>query len=605
MRGLHMKKIVTNMKKIVKDNLKKLMLDLLLFSLTFIGLIGLDDSLKRSYFISLIILFLVMELFFALLQSNWVNALVSQCVIWCGFLLLRPIITENSVNFMCVMLELIWMIHITCLILSSFKKNSVMKKCTRYIQGYSILHANFNRYGLIPTFFVAHFLQLLYDDKSLTSFLIIIEVQIVEVALVMLYFCLLWMQKKSLMKYANHKNIIFFNVKYLTTPYRMFNFENFFLLKAGRSYEFLSFKFLDILGGVSYDDYYISQYTAINSGENTSKKYCMIVRVDSSKYYSKNALKKITEWLSFQEEKGATIFIEDASKKANYKNESTISVLLKAKYPYYYREKTTIFGNGCDLIIESELKNRNNVKLNDIQNTFKACHELMEHIDSGKIKYFSPYKNTLKGLNKTFLQDFYNLILIAEYMIHYEALMVLSGSNMSDVDKSIMVNPSLGDYVNVINGEKKYSKESYADIINSARFLDSVAVRNGKSNIKTKAISKKQILEVVCKVRNRFLGHGTIIYAVSGEMVQALGQLVRLLLDEFSQLEDKQSLIDKDVLQTSNTPCLYKKHTVLFNGVDQSGYCAYLDYATGYTIYPDEQRNESEISTIPTLRFIE
>lgn len=605
-----MKRIGMQIIKFLSDKINKLIIDFLLFSLTFLGMIGLNDSSKITYFTVSIIIFLVLEIFFALLQSNWLFAVLSQAVIYGYFLVMEPIGAINPAmkaytTFLCSVLQIIWFIHTLCGILSVFRKNDIIMKWTLYIKGYLTFTVNWSRYAFILIFFIFYFrcypLNITYYYLSFETAAVIS----LEVALLILYIITLKVQEKSLSQYTKYKNVIFLNVKYLTTPYRLFHFENFFLFRLGRSYALFSSRTINILEGIIYDDYLISQYSAINYNESVSKNSSMIVRVDSNKYYSRNSLKKISKWLSWYETRGTKIFIEDGAKKANYKNEAPISSMLKMKYPYYYKEKNAMNANCWDLIIEMELENRQSVKLNDIQNVFDECHKLMDQIDDGQIQYFSHYKKALQGMNKTFLQDFYNLILVAEYMIHYEALMVLSEKEITDKEREILASPSLGDFVNLISDDKKYSKELYEDIITSARLLDCIAVRNGKTSIKLKEISRKQILQVICRVRNRFLGHGTIIYAVSGEMVLALGRLVKLLMDEFANLKDKQSLIDKYLFEAEKIPFLYKKHTVLFNGMNKEGFCFFLDYVTGYTVYPyEKEQYENESVAISTLRYI-
>jgi len=125
----------------------------------------------------------------------------------------------------------------------------------------------------------------------------------------------------------------------------------------------------------------------------------------------------------------------------------------------------------------------------------------------------------------------------------------------------------------------------YSLLVESAQFLDQVSLRNGKSRIRGKSITYMELCQIICRVRNRFIGHGSMVYAISKEFVfhiLIVGKvLIQRYYETFSPLESLTISLKK-----GNPPIMkkYKKKIFYYNATLDKDYYRYLNYESGQLI---------------------
>ena len=195
---------------------------------------------------------------------------------------------------------------------------------------------------------------------------------------------------------------------------------------------------------------------------------------------------------------------------------------------------------------------------------------------------------------KNDLKLFYTAIKICEFTFFIRCLRE-NKEKILDFEK-----PSIGQYVQHIEDNTIYQKDKYKDLIQSAIYLDKSAVRNNKSELKQNQISYKKLCEVICKVRNRYIGHGSMIYSVSSEFVYHIlivtEQIIKRYYETYTELENI------EVSLKEYKPPLYIEYNAAryyYSSQLEKDYFRYLEYESGKII--TYKLSENKIITSITL----
>ena len=199
--------------------------------------------------------------------------------------------------------------------------------------------------------------------------------------------------------------------------------------------------------------------------------------------------------------------------------------------------------------------------------------------------------------------QFYNLLKMAEYCIHRRALYALSKKeSVQKYTEEQLRSVSFGTWREFQNMPELVLEDPV--LAEQVRTLDKLAARDDKSNIKMKKVPYDEITRVMVNLRNRFVGHGTMIYSINGEFLYPMANAVLQILRVY---EEQRCELNENILLLSGrteypVKGIWKKEglTYLFNGIDVMGYRDYLNYDTGafLTVEPDGSR---EIVKAPVL----
>lgn len=180
--------------------------------------------------------------------------------------------------------------------------------------------------------------------------------------------------------------------------------------------------------------------------------------------------------------------------------------------------------------------------------------------------------------------QFYTLLKMAEYCIHIRALCMLCRRVIADpkVCEKI-VNPSFGTLCDLQQEpERIFSDPGLAGAL---RWLDMLSCAKSTSQIRTRRASYAELCQVMVRLRNRFIGHGTMIYSINEQVLPPLAAAVSRLVQVF--LEGAHHLTpDARVLPSMpeySLPAFLETEAgrFCFAGVDPAGYISYLDFSTG------------------------
>lgn len=176
---------------------------------------------------------------------------------------------------------------------------------------------------------------------------------------------------------------------------------------------------------------------------------------------------------------------------------------------------------------------------------------------------------------------FFHMIKLSEYIVHYRALCVLAHNpQKAKICGDSLLYPAFGTWNDIQRDYLLLSDPEAA--IESMYYISSKTAR-GKVN---KLIGNWfTACNILVNLRNRYVGHGTLTYSVSEELLYHLCRLVLLVLKEFTVQDE--SLASEDVfspLTGQIVPCTLEDGIYLYSSADQADQhfnAEYLDYATG------------------------
>lgn len=203
-----------------------------------------------------------------------------------------------------------------------------------------------------------------------------------------------------------------------------------------------------------------------------------------------------------------------------------------------------------------------------------------------------PGKQYAQGLLRTMLDTqqndteyFYSLLKINEFMIHYQALAEYEavGGRYLDQEKDIAL--SLGTLANGIayaGGQMPDPDEAF---LAAVKLLHTLVAGHTEGVASKRAVSYAR--EQICALRNRYIGHGTMTYSVSRELLVQFA----IITEQLAKLFFAQEHISKLAAEQSKLSGGYEKwirkegRFYLLAGIyRRNDSCKYLDYATGHML---------------------
>ncbi len=192
-------------------------------------------------------------------------------------------------------------------------------------------------------------------------------------------------------------------------------------------------------------------------------------------------------------------------------------------------------------------------------------------------------QSMIKSMLDTIQNDteyFYSLLKLNEFMIHYQALADYETAKNRYWDAPDCT-PSMGVFANNITDTiiSEHLKED--DFKDAVRFIHNIAT--GHSERFPTRRPSYYAREQLVVLRNRYMGHGTMTYSVSRELLQQFSIVTQVLTEQFFLQEEEQMLhtkidsVDKLVEKDSRLyllSALYRSNQAY----------QYLDYATGHTL---------------------
>ena len=133
--------------------------------------------------------------------------------------------------------------------------------------------------------------------------------------------------------------------------------------------------------------------------------------------------------------------------------------------------------------------------------------EMFGNVGLNRGRYISDFLDTIV-ITANPITMFYHILKICEYCIHMQALKSLCTDNTLD-EKAYraLISPSLGTLSRLQINNVELDVPELAE---SARQLDMFLSGKTNSSLKKTRVSYHQLCELVIRIRNRYLGHGTV-----------------------------------------------------------------------------------------------
>ena len=343
----------------------------------------------------------------------------------------------------------------------------------------------------------------------------------------------------------------------------------------------------------------IQQYvTGQIEGDKFKDKICLLWREERKTLsFNDDQEKKIEEFLAQYENAGFHILIcEHITMLENLMEQKIPENILYGKY---------MLKAGTDIAIpyESITQYAGQKHARDL---YLQMHQYLSEHEEDIVLKRSIEKLCL---GESVVAQFYNLLKMAEYCIHVRGLYAItSEEKQGKVDKKDFYKFSIGKWNELQRIPKCMIKNR--ELAEQMRFLDMLCTGKSKSDIKTTAVSYNKICDMISELRNRFVGHGTMLYSVDEQILYPLGCAVYLIVKTY--MENPHTLKERKVLipETNEAAvnAVYKsgKKTYLFCGKDEFENRDYLDYETGTVITLDRTgKNKIDHMKISTAAGME
>ncbi len=257
-------------------------------------------------------------------------------------------------------------------------------------------------------------------------------------------------------------------------------------------------------------------------------------------------------------------------------------------------ELVYIYQKEINANLERLKENVNTKSVEDLKNTLMSK---INNLDEEKIKenkniYIKYGLNTiLKSFN--YIEYFYSLLKICEYIIHYMGLKNVINNPQEILDRKIRVKEGgLASWRDSIDYDKSYNNNLDED----AEIIDTVIKLRNLLDLKTnysdtyKFEFKKDLCSTVIDIRNNLLGHGVVTYDVSERIVKYLFIITKEFIKIFESIdvtieEDEKikKIFGEDIM------AIYKenKFVYLYSKMNKSkpkDFPEYLNYETGKRI---------------------
>lgn len=581
----------------MRNIIRNILLDIIIFAPCLVGVYLIDEFAKDAYFTACLATFIQMEIFFMLISSRygwWKWMLATWWLLLCSFT--YPQVVALTMNRNLLWLALICFLTVQVLISWGNQTVKAVGNNIHYLTGIFI---RINRYVWTPIMLLVFIAtpNLLFEGFGMYKFFLgayVMLTLVVDTVFVILKISTLLkmnrMQKNGVTDCIMHASVY--------DDFEMYALPHLWTVQlqlsnmTGHGTK-NTFKHSGKIGSVFAGRY---SNTLWNYAQALPNKTCVLYwhsRKDRS--WSKARARRLKEFIFELEQKGCNIAIVDLYGGGKiYGDENSMVVYLRKNYPYYY-------ANEMDSVLY-EVKREKELyrdKLIDIISE-------LEKLDGDKRVLLGFMSNQLVGNITNSVKRFYALMKICESIIHIEAL-----SRLQKVDvtgKKIMM-PSMGTYVQLLDRNEIVKMRTHPELIESVRYIDMALVRNGKSQVKIADINYYIICEKLVTLRNRMLGHGTMVYSVSEELVDKLAVVTLFMIRRFAGIQldinDNSSIIINDM--DIKLLFRYKDRLCMYSGVEASGTLSYLDYETGniLTVCDGEVAKDMSVEVEASQEYME
>ncbi len=219
-----------------------------------------------------------------------------------------------------------------------------------------------------------------------------------------------------------------------------------------------------------------------------------------------------------------------------------------------------------------------------------------------QMKYeFPNHAISLMNASRENSEIFYQLIKLVEYVFHYMALYKLSSDD--ELKKQYIHDgflSSIGMWQNIAF-EKAGNKKTYqADnpqgekVLSAFKLVHKATLGADYGRVR---VTYNEICSIITSVRNRYLGHGTMVFSVTQDLIDAFITLVGVIMEDFYG-KDVVIDVDKDdeegMIIARSFYDRYEKHSSmqLISAITIEGdtrYIEYLDYRNGSCVCDTEK----------------
>lgn len=241
-----------------------------------------------------------------------------------------------------------------------------------------------------------------------------------------------------------------------------------------------------------------------------------------------------------------------------------------------------------DVLQDFILQDRENAHYTDLILRYRSYLEALE--DKDKYRYI---KEELTKIDNAMdeVASFYRLVKVVEYIFHYRAIAMLKdGKGRIELINRKRFEASMGIWNDIQNISKKIFREDR--VVNSYLLIDRLMNKDAKSK---KVVRYQEVCDLLVQLRNRYIGHGTMAFSVSPELLTALMELVLVILEEFAGDGLDIGKEDKLALDVSEeVRCMYisdyESVDFYFRGLicgfmrEEKPIIEYLDYNNGMII---------------------
>lgn len=341
----------------------------------------------------------------------------------------------------------------------------------------------------------------------------------------------------------------------------------------------------------------LHQYTAgAICGDSFTEKICLLRRDDKWKpAWTAAQENRIAQFLKSMEAQGFRIVIDQHVRSMNKSMEQRVpEQVLYSPYPVRVSSARNI---PMELIGEY-----------GCQQAARAVYlEMNRFLKSEKAGPFLNSSAERLCMGEGSVAQFYNLLKMAEYCVHRRALYELSEGERSRTGSGQeLKSVAFGTWVSMqrLSKSERRDEDQAPGLAQQVQILRRMAAKHeaGASNRTT--VSYNEICEVMVSLRNRFVGHGTMIYSIQGNLLYPMAEAVFHILKVYRKKPHE--LTTRQVLLPGKTEhpvkAVWKKRgkLYLFNGIDGQGCRDYLNYETG-NFLTLEPGGEKELAKAPVL----
>lgn len=207
-------------------------------------------------------------------------------------------------------------------------------------------------------------------------------------------------------------------------------------------------------------------------------------------------------------------------------------------------------------------------------------HSIEQIPDTLKYSFITQERENVCNAGNT--EAFYQCIKMSEYMIHYRALAKLASGEAEETEE---ITFSIGTWQKIQKEEAvRYDSP---EILEAERLVRQLLEQ--KDRMPKSSLTYKDITEIIVRLRNRYIGHGTLTYSVSKELIQAVVILTGAVYQVFShdgyELTPEQLVDEKYLLGEAVPVCRIDEGQIsllyFVTYTDMGNLCEYMNYNSG------------------------